>query len=102
MNRKLIGEIIQINRYPVKSLAGERLNHVDVRTNGLLGDRSHAFIDATKEGWNRYITARQIPELLHYRAELDIHETADEYARVKITGLDGMVYEWDEHLHKEI
>jgi uncharacterized protein YcbX len=50
MNSKPIGEILQINRYPVKSFAGERLNSVGLESYGLHGDRSHAFVDDTKEG----------------------------------------------------
>jgi uncharacterized protein YcbX len=102
MNAKAIGEIIQINRYPVKSLAGEALNSVQVRSYGLLGDRCYAFVDPTKSGWERYITARQIPELLSYKAELDIQSTVEGYPQLKITRSDGHSHQWDEHFQQEI
>jgi uncharacterized protein YcbX len=102
MNTKPIGEISQINRYPVKSFTGERLNSIRLESYGLLGDRSHAFVDPTKEGWERYITARQIPEMLSYRAELDVLSSVKEFPMVKITGPDGRVHQWDEQFHKEI
>jgi len=63
MDSQPIGKIVQINRYPVKSFAGEKLNSVGLELYGLYGDRSHAFVDDTKEGWSRYITARKIPEM---------------------------------------
>ncbi|MNH97830.1 MOSC domain protein [compost metagenome] len=114
MNSKLIGEITQINRYPVKSFAGETLNSVRLESYGLLGDRSHAFVDHTKEGWSRYITARQIPEMLSYQAELDLQveselqvqselQAADPgLSQVKILGPDGKRYQWNEQLLADI
>lgn len=102
MPAKAIGEITKINRYPVKSLAGEAMDNVQLQSYGLLGDRSHAFVDPTKIGWERYITARQIPELLRYKAELDIQSTDDGYPRLKITGPDGRIHQWDEHFRMEI
>lgn len=101
MNSKPIGIISQINRYPVKSFAGESLNSVRLQSYGLLGDRSHAFVDDTKEGWSRYITARQIPAMLNYRAELDTSSDL-EIPQVKITGPDGRIHQWDEQLLEEI
>jgi uncharacterized protein YcbX len=102
MNAQAIGEITQINRYPVKSLAGESLNSVQVQSYGLHGDRCYAFVDPTKSGWERYITARQIPKLLSYEVELDDQSTVDGYPLLKITGSDGHSHQWDEHFQKEI
>ncbi len=102
MNLNPIGEILEISRFPVKSFAGERLNRVKLESYGLYGDRSHAFVDDTKDGWYRYVTARQIPEMLGYQAELDFEESHLEYPQVKITSPDGRILQWDEQLLKEI
>ncbi len=102
MNVKPIGEIAQINRYPVKSFAGQKLNSVTLESYGLFGDRSHAFVDTTKKGWSRYITARQIPEMLCYRAECDHELSTHEFPKVKIIGPDGRKHEWNDRLLEEI
>jgi len=53
-------------RYPVKSLAGERLQRSDVTTNGIAGDRGvHV-----RDGRNRVLTARTHPGLLRLAAVL--------------------------------
>lgn len=102
MNAKPIGKLIQINRYPVKSFAGETMNSVRLESYGLHGDRSHAFVDATKVGWSRYMTARQIPEMLSYKAELDSHRSDPELPQVKIISPDGRTFPWNEQLLADI
>ncbi|WP_164545798.1 MOSC domain-containing protein [Paenibacillus albus] len=70
MSVTTIGTITTIRRYPVKSMAGEVLQSSRIDSYGLYGDRSYAFIDETKEGWDRYFTARNASQLLSYRASL--------------------------------
>jgi len=62
---------------------------------GLYGDRFCAFYDETKKGWGSYITARQLPELLSYKARLNQGE-------VNVTAPDGRRFSWDEALLAEI
>ena len=102
MHLKPIGTVLEINRYPVKSFAGETLNSVKLEPYGLLGDRSHAFVDDTKEGWSRYITARQYPEMLRYKAELITPLSKLDFPQVKITCPDGRTHQWDEQLLRDI
>lgn len=90
-----IGEINQINRYPVKSFAGESLDICNVDTYGLFGDRFCAFYDETKEGWDSFITAREIPNMLSYKAKL-IEDG------VSVTSPDGRAFGWDEVLLNEV
>jgi hypothetical protein len=97
------GEIRQLFRYSVKSFAGESLDTVKIETYGLFGDRSHAFIDETKEDWDRYVTARTIPAMLGYRAELAGEEAAaDEFPPVRVTAPDGRTMRWDGQLLAEL
>jgi len=56
----------EIWRYPVKSMAGERLAAAELRTDGIAGDRVvHAW-----EERDRLVTARSRPGLLAHRATL--------------------------------
>jgi len=97
-----IGEITRINLYPVKSFAGRSVESSRIESYGLYGDRSHAFIDETKEGWDQYFTARQIPEMLGYTAELTGEGSERQFPEVKVTSPDGRMLKWDEDLLEEI
>ncbi|WP_246239228.1 MOSC domain-containing protein [Paenibacillus anseongensis] len=91
----LVGEISEITRYPVKSFAGESLESCSVDTYGLFGDRFCAFLDESKEGWNRFITARDIPKMLGYSARLINNE-------ISVKSPNGEIFSWNEDLLKEI
>ncbi len=41
-----IGAVTELWRFPVKSMAGEQLEAAELTTNGVLGDRAYALIDA--------------------------------------------------------
>jgi uncharacterized protein YcbX len=43
----VIGSVVSLWRYPVKSMMGEELNAAEVTERGLLGDRAYALIDQT-------------------------------------------------------
>jgi MOSC domain-containing protein len=58
--------IAELWRYPVKSLAGERLERADVTANGIAGDR----VVHVTDGRGRVVTARSNPRLLHLAAAL--------------------------------
>lgn len=98
MDKQPVGVIAQLTRYPVKSFAGEELEASEVAAYGLYGDRSHAFIDDTKEGWDRYVTARQIPGMLAYKARLVGAGSAVDFPELQVTSPDGREFGWDERL----
>jgi uncharacterized protein YcbX len=54
-------QVLELWRYPVKSLQGEQLDSVAVTTDGLEGDRRFAIYDV-ETGFG--LTARRVPELL--------------------------------------
>ena len=60
-------KITEIWRYPVKSMGGERLDHVVLDSLGIAGDRVVHVEDARR----RLITARTHPRLLGHHATLD-------------------------------
>ena len=93
--QSIVGEIRDINRYPVKSFAGERLETCVIEPYGMLGDRFCAFYDESKEGWWRYFTARNNPKMLTYQAQFINGE-------IHVRASDGRTFGWDEHLLEEI
>jgi uncharacterized protein YcbX len=69
--------ISQLWRYPVKSMAGERLDVADVSLNGITGDRSALVVRG-----GRIVTSRTHPKLLAHRGGIDANgsPTADGFA----------------------
>lgn len=59
-------KVAAIWRYPVKSMAGERLDSVSIDANGLMGDRLVQVYDRR----GRLVTARRFPRLLRLKATL--------------------------------
>lgn len=77
-------------RYPVKSMAGEELNTVEVTANGLRGDRAYALVDAAGGKVGSAKNAKRFGELLKYRAQFVTQPGSDGIApAVRITLPDG-------------
>lgn len=102
MTLTLIGKISSISRYPIKSFAGEELDTCKIDRYGLMGDRCYAFYDETKEGWDSFFTAREIPAMLAYKAKLVDERTSAEHPLVEITSPEGQTFSWDEELLAEM
>lgn len=97
----LIGHIKEIVRHPVKSFHGENVNQTKIMEYGLYGDRSHAFLDDTRQG--KFLTITQFPEMVRYRARFVGEELMEKYPKVEITTPEGKGMDWgDEELTKEI
>jgi len=62
-----VGRVVGLWRYPVKSMAGERLAACEVSWHGFAGDRRWAFIrdDATQSGFP-WLTLRERANMGHY------------------------------------
>src|SRR3954452_21640207 len=64
----LVGHVAAIWRYPVKSMAGEPLEEVEISWQGLTGDRRWAFvrggIERSEFPW---LTIRERSDMMHYR-----------------------------------
>ena len=81
--------VVELWRYPVKSLQGERIDSVAINRNGLEGDRQFAIYDlATGFG----LTGRRVPELLFASARLS------DDGKAEVTLPDGSVVADDEAL----
>ena len=58
--------VAELWRYPVKSLAGERLSEIEVLSTGFVGDRLVQVWDG-----HRIVTSRKRPKLLALRGSFD-------------------------------
>jgi uncharacterized protein YcbX len=96
-----IGFISELKRYPIKSFAGEVLLDAELAAYGFVGDRKYAFIDESKEDFARYFTARQIPQMLQYKAEW-VEGMGDEYPKVQVISPQGAIFNWNKELLTEI
>jgi uncharacterized protein len=74
----VVGRVVALRRYPVKSMAAEELDSVEVSWHGLAGDRRWAFIRAgeARSGFP-WLTIRERPELVHYRPRFTEPERPD-------------------------
>lgn len=61
------GTIAHLGRYPVKSMAGEDLDEVQLGFDGFPGDRWYAFVKDGDNGAFPWLTARDVPDLLRFR-----------------------------------
>src|SRR5215210_816191 len=61
------GRVVALWRWPVKSMAGERLRSTRLDPRGAGGDRTHAVLHEHKGEW-RPLTAREAPRLLAWSA----------------------------------
>ena len=63
-----VGRVVRVLRFPVKSMAAESLDTVDVSWFGLAGDRRWAFVrdEAVKSGFP-WMTIRQRNDMNHFR-----------------------------------
>lgn len=73
----LVGRVLELFRYPVKSMAGESLEEVHLGWHGLGGDRRYAFLRLDRRSGLPWLSARDFPGLLCYRA----HYPGDEDVR---------------------
>src|SRR5580704_3801398 len=62
-----LGRISAIFRYPIKSMAGERLDSAKIGWHGIEGDRRLAFRRLADRGAFPWLTASRLPELLLYQ-----------------------------------
>ena len=95
--QRVVGSIVSIWRYPVKSMMGEELNAAEVTTGGLLGDRAYALVDSSDGKVASAKNPRKWPQLFDFRAALaDAARTAVKVPWVRITLPDGTIVTSDQ------
>src|SRR6266568_8381623 len=64
----VLGSVVALWRYPVKSMLGEELNRSDISRHGLLGDRAYALVDGSNGKVASAKNPRKWPQLFDFRA----------------------------------
>jgi uncharacterized protein len=65
-----MASVVEVWRYPVKSMAGERLDSCEVAETGLVGDRRWALVDGSPNRAGKPLTIREDGRLMTYQARL--------------------------------
>lgn len=88
----IVGTVVALRRYPVKSMRAEPLDRAEVHWVGLAGDRSCAFVkDAGRPGFP-WLTGRDVPALLLHEARyLDPADPGR--SRVRVLTPDGAAFD---------
>ena len=96
-----VAKILQLARYPVKSMRGESLPAAALTFQGIPEDRRYAFVQAASRTDFPWLTARQLPELLCYQPVVE-EESSGEIV-VTVTTPRGAKWPVDsEELRREI
>ncbi|HLN27919.1 MAG TPA: MOSC domain-containing protein [Gemmataceae bacterium] len=97
-----LGHVSAIFRYPIKSMAGTRLDSAEIGWHGVKGDRRLAFRRLADRGAFPWLTASRLPELLLYEP-IGRQDTTGEPLPTHVRTPDGREYGlMDEALVKEI
>src|SRR5437870_9839817 len=83
----ILGSVVALWRYPVKSMLGEELNRAEISQYGLLGDRAYALVDGADGKVASAKNPRKWPRLFDFRAAFANGASAT--APVRITLPDG-------------
>jgi uncharacterized protein len=65
-----MASVVELWRYPVKSMGGERLHSCAVAQTGLEGDRRWALVDGSLNRAGKFMTIRQDERMLTYHARM--------------------------------
>jgi uncharacterized protein YcbX len=86
----VLGSVVSLWRYPVKSMMGEELNASEVTDHGLLGDRVYALLDSSGGKVASAKNPRKWPQLFDFRAAfVDVPRSGAQLPPVRITLPDG-------------
>ncbi len=88
----LLGTVVALCRYPVKSMQAEPLDAAELFWTGLHGDRQYAFVKAANTSAFPWLTARDLPGLVLHRARYA--DPADpRRTRVQVAAPDGSAFD---------
>ena len=89
--------MLEMWRWPVKSMGGEEVRSFRLDERGVGGDRTHAVIHHHKGEW-KPLTAREAPRLLTWHASYPFAPDAglrpDDPPHAQVTGPDGRSWRW--------
>jgi uncharacterized protein len=84
-----VGTVGALWRFPVKSMLGEEIDHVDVDAGGIVGDRAFALVDVETGKVASAKHPKVWPDLLRCRASFVASPRVDEPSPVRIELADG-------------
>ncbi len=88
----VVGSVVSLWRYPVKSMMGEELNATEVAEQGLLGDRAYALMDSATGKVVSAKNPRRWSQLFDFQAALaEPPGMAEKIPSVQITLPDGTI-----------
>ena len=88
------GRVAELHRWPVKSMAGQPVDALNIDERGAAGDRAHALFDEFK-GAPRRLTVRQVPRMLLWHAGYDGADvTPQDVPFPELTAPDGRTFGW--------
>jgi uncharacterized protein YcbX len=88
------GRVAELHRWPVKSMAGQPVDALNIDGRGAAGDRAHALFDEFK-GAPRRLTVRQVPRMLLWHAGYDGADvTPQDVPFPELTAPDGRTFGW--------
>lgn len=86
---EILGRVLEIVRYPVKSMAGERMPVAEMDWQGLEGDRQYGLVRRRNTTRFPWLTARDLSGLVLYRAAYD-DPGCPRNSKVTVVAPDGM------------
>jgi uncharacterized protein len=94
---QVLGSVVSLWRYPVKSMMGEELNAAETTERGLLGDRAYALVDTADGKVASAKNPRKWPHLFDFRAAfVDPPRSGAKVPPVRITLPEGRVVSSDQ------
>src|SRR6187551_2118331 len=63
---QMVGRVVELNRYPVKSMAADPVSQADIDWQGIEGDRQYAFYRAGDRSRFPWLTGRELPDLVRH------------------------------------
>jgi len=94
---QVLGSVVSLWRYPVKSMMGEELYAAETTERGLLGDRAYALVDSTDGKVASAKNPRKWPHLFDFRAAfVDTPRSGAKVPPVRITLPEGRVVSSDQ------
>src|SRR5436305_2313873 len=94
---QLIGSVVSLWRYPVKSMMGEELTSAEVTKFGLLGDRAYAVVDVETGKVASAKNPKKWPNLFSFRAAyIEPPRVGEEIPPIRITLPDGIMVSSDD------
>jgi hypothetical protein len=94
---EVLGSIVSLRRYPVKSMMGEELNAAEVTARGCVGDRAYAVVEPSTERLASAKMPRKWGKLFDFRAAfVEPPRAGEETPPVRITFPDGTMMTSDQ------